>query len=245
MNLRSWRKATCQSRRARGSSQAPRCVLGTHRGPHHADHAPSPLAPGERDSASPDACPCARPQSTPEARLQAGSSRPQSLDHCARQADRCCRRDSHANVPANVDLNRRRRRGRDLARLRRDYHLRKLWGASPKLSTPAIDLPTPNIRLPSHFSKRRSASASPISGPAQRSIVTACKLAESLNDPLHRRLRRSRHLLRPYNCYRLERPLPGGTLPLGNRAFTRRTEKGGLMKLGFPVGCSAIEEVLR
>src|SRR5262245_16329927 len=44
-----------------------------------------------------------------------------------------------------------------------------------------------------------SASASPISVPAQRSIVTACKLAESLNDPLHRRLRRSRHLLRRYN----------------------------------------------
>jgi hypothetical protein len=58
-----------------------------------------------------------------------------------------------------------------------------------------------------------SASASPISGPAQRSIITACKLAESLNDPLHRRLRRSRHLLRRYNCYRPERPLPGGTIP--------------------------------
>src|SRR5262245_32363347 len=40
-----------------------------------------------------------------------------------------------------------------------------------------------------------SASASPFSGPAQRSMITACKLAEPLNGPLHRRLRRSRHLL--------------------------------------------------
>src|SRR5262245_10723330 len=57
----------------------------------------------------------------------------------------------------------------------------------------------------------RSASALWLSRPSQRSIVTACELAGSLNDPLHRRLRRSRHLLRRYNCYRLERPLPGGT----------------------------------
>ena len=56
----------------------------------------------------------------------------------------------------------------------------------------------------------RSASALDFSGPAQRSIVTACKLAESLDDPLHRGLRRSRRLLRRHNCYRLERPLPGG-----------------------------------
>ena len=69
-----------------------------------------------------------------------------------------------------------------------------------------------------------SASALPISRPAQRSIVTACKLAESLNDSLHRRLRRSRHLLRRYDCYRLERTLAGwDCLPLRNRAFTRRT----------------------
>src|SRR5262245_46999114 len=74
------------------------------------------------------------------------------------------------------------------------------------------------------YSTARSASAMWLSRPSQRSIVTACKLAGSLNDPLHRRLRQSRHLLRRYNCYRLERPLPGGDcLPLRNRAFTRRT----------------------
>jgi hypothetical protein len=59
----------------------------------------------------------------------------------------------------------------------------------------------------------RSASALGFSGPARRSVVMACKLAESLNDPFHCRLRRSRHLLRRYNCYRPERPLPGGTIP--------------------------------
>jgi hypothetical protein len=42
-------------------------------------------------------------------------------------------------------------------------------------------------------------------------LITACTLAESLNDPLHRRLRRSRYLLHLYDCYRLERPLPGRT----------------------------------
>jgi len=41
--------------------------------------------------------------------------------------------------------------------------------------------------------------------------VTACPLAGSLNDPFHRRLRRSRYLHRRSDCYRLERPeLPGG-----------------------------------
>src|ERR1700745_813159 len=57
----------------------------------------------------------------------------------------------------------------------------------------------------------RTASAFNLSRPAQRSLITACMLAESLNDPLHRRLRRSRYLLHRYDCYRLERPLPGRT----------------------------------
>jgi len=39
--------------------------------------------------------------------------------------------------------------------------------------------------------------------------VPACRLAESLNDPLHQRLRRLRHLHRRSDCYRLERPVAG------------------------------------
>jgi hypothetical protein len=42
-------------------------------------------------------------------------------------------------------------------------------------------------------------------------FVTACKLAESLNDPFHRRLQPSRYLHGRFDCYRLERKLPGGT----------------------------------
>jgi hypothetical protein len=42
--------------------------------------------------------------------------------------------------------------------------------------------------------------------------VTACMLAESLYDPLHRRLRSLRCLHDRSGCYRLERQLPGGNL---------------------------------
>ena len=44
--------------------------------------------------------------------------------------------------------------------------------------------------------------------------VTARTLAESLNDPLHRRLRTSRCLPACSDCYRPERPLPEGTCTL-------------------------------
>ena len=44
--------------------------------------------------------------------------------------------------------------------------------------------------------------------------VTARTLAESLNDPLHRRLQTGRCLPACSDCYRLERPLPGGTCTL-------------------------------
>jgi hypothetical protein len=40
--------------------------------------------------------------------------------------------------------------------------------------------------------------------------VTACLLAGSLNDPLHRRLRQFRYLHYRSDCYRLEQQLPGG-----------------------------------
>ena len=39
--------------------------------------------------------------------------------------------------------------------------------------------------------------------------VPACMLAKSQKDPLHRRLRRIRYLLRRSDCYRLERPVAG------------------------------------
>ena len=56
-----------------------------------------------------------------------------------------------------------------------------------------------------------SASALPLSRPAQRSLhVTACALAKSLTDPLHQKLRPVRYLHGRSDCYRLERHLPGG-----------------------------------
>jgi len=44
--------------------------------------------------------------------------------------------------------------------------------------------------------------------------VTARTLAESLNDPFHRRLQTGRCLPACSDCYRLERPLPEGTCTL-------------------------------
>jgi hypothetical protein len=65
-----------------------------------------------------------------------------------------------------------------------------------------------------------SASTSPFSGPAQRSLhVAARMLAESPTRPST--LQPFRHLHDCSDCYRLERKL------LGNRAFTRRTLNGG------------------
>ena len=43
------------------------------------------------------------------------------------------------------------------------------------------------------------------------------------SDPLHRRLRPFRFLHDRSDCYRLERKLPGGSNPLKDRAFSRRT----------------------
>ena len=57
-----------------------------------------------------------------------------------------------------------------------------------------------------------SASALPFSRPARRSpLVTACALAESLRTLFHQKLRQPRYLHHRSDCYRLERPLPGGT----------------------------------
>ena len=72
-----------------------------------------------------------------------------------------------------------------------------------------------------------SAPALRVSRPARRSLhVTACWLAESLNDPFHRRLRPFRYLHGRFGCYRLERPVAGWELhPLKIHAFARRTRK--------------------
>ena len=71
-----------------------------------------------------------------------------------------------------------------------------------------------------------SAPALSVSRPARRSLlVTACLLAKSPCDPLHRRLRRLRCLRRRSDCYRLERPFAGRvSVPLKNDAFARRTQ---------------------
>ena len=51
-------------------------------------------------------------------------------------------------------------------------------------------------------------------------VVTACGLAESLNDPFHRKLRLVRHLTSRSGCYGLERQLPGGiALPLWKHKY--------------------------
>jgi hypothetical protein len=53
-------------------------------------------------------------------------------------------------------------------------------------------------------------------------------LAESLNDPFHRRLRPLRFLHGRFGCYRLERPVAGWELhPLKVHAFARRTRNSG------------------
>src|SRR5262245_47481816 len=77
-----------------------------------------------------------------------------------------------------------------------------------------------------------SAPALGVSRPAQRSLhVTACLLAESLNDPLHRGLRLFRYLRSRFRCYRLEPPVAGWELhPLQIRAFARRTRKRALSR---------------
>src|SRR5204862_1500537 len=99
----------------------------------------------------------------------------------------------------------------------------------PAATTPVEPLGAPFARFPNDRSLPRfvagSASTSALAGPAQRSpsLRSACS-PDHLFDPLHRRLRPLRFLHDRSDCYRLERKLPGGTaLPLGNRAFPRRT----------------------
>jgi hypothetical protein len=59
--------------------------------------------------------------------------------------------------------------------------------------------------------------------------VTACMLAKSPSDPLHRRLRRLRYLCRRSDCYRVERTSSRvGLSPTVDQRFSRRGCKGDL-----------------
>jgi len=52
----------------------------------------------------------------------------------------------------------------------------------------------------------------------------ACTLAESLNDPLHRKLRQLRCLRRRFDCYRVERTSSrAGVAPAEVQRLSRRT----------------------
>src|SRR5437762_14134688 len=54
--------------------------------------------------------------------------------------------------------------------------------------------------------------------------VMACTLAESLNDPLHRKLRQLRCLRRRFDCYRVERTSSrAGVSPAEVQRLSRRT----------------------
>src|SRR5438552_5256735 len=54
--------------------------------------------------------------------------------------------------------------------------------------------------------------------------VMACTLAESLNDPLHRKLRQLRCLRRRFDCYRVERTSSrAGVAPAEVQRLSRRT----------------------
>jgi hypothetical protein len=70
-----------------------------------------------------------------------------------------------------------------------------------------------------------SASTSALSGPARRSLIAAvCVLAKSPTVTLYiEGFSRFVNLHDCSDCYRLERQLPGGSSPLRNRAFSRRT----------------------
>jgi hypothetical protein len=54
--------------------------------------------------------------------------------------------------------------------------------------------------------------------------ITACTLAESPSDPLHRRLRQLRCLCRRFDCYRVERTSSrAGVAPAEVQRLSRRT----------------------
>ena len=90
-------------------------------------------------------------------------------------------------------------------------------------TTPAEPLGVHVVLLPQRRRPPRipggSASALPFSRPARRSLlVTACALAESLRTLFHRKLQPLRCLRGRSDCYRLERPSPGGIRTHWDRA---------------------------
>src|SRR5229473_1363927 len=74
------------------------------------------------------------------------------------------------------------------------------------LSSPAMPAFPVETQVSSHIARFEACSTF--------TRVTARTLAESLNDPFHRRLQTGRCLPACSDCYRLERPLPGGTCTL-------------------------------
>ena len=89
---------------------------------------------------------------------------------------------------------------------RRDRWIKSLVGRR----IPAEDQESSDDGLPQDIDG--SAPTTDISRPHRKfTFVAACLLAEPPSGPLHRRLRRYRHLHRRSDCYRLERlKLPGG-----------------------------------
>lgn len=67
-----------------------------------------------------------------------------------------------------------------------------------------------------------SAPASPVSGPAQRSLsLRPTNSPSRQSDPLHQRLQQLRHLRYCSDCYRVERTVPGRDSPaVDQRLFT-------------------------
>ncbi len=70
--------------------------------------------------------------------------------------------------------------------------------------------------------------------------VTARTLAESLNDPFHRRLQPARYLPHCSDCYRPERPLPGGTYTLSRTVPFHGTRLSQLTEIAYDCGTFCI-----
>src|SRR6516162_8877615 len=85
-----------------------------------------------------------------------GSSCHQRLDDRGCQLLGRRRRNAHANVAAELDLQRRRAGHRSLVRPRRDHHLSKSCRGGPQIAPPSINLPRNDIHAPGNLANRRA-----------------------------------------------------------------------------------------
>src|SRR6516225_8203737 len=85
-----------------------------------------------------------------------GSSCHQRLDDRGCQLLGRRRRNAHANVAAELDLQRRRAGHRSLVRPRRDHHLSKSCRGGPQIAPPSINLPRNDIHAPGNIANRRA-----------------------------------------------------------------------------------------